>query len=399
MDRYYLYRFLDKRNNVLYIGRTNDITRRILKEHFTPNTHLPPECYLETERVEYAEFPNESEEVAYEAILINQIRPKYNTQFKDDAIFSVSLPEIVWKPFAWEFEDQLNMLKVYKRNQVSIADAITVFYNRLEKSANETDVPPMFGFTIIDEQSVLMPCTTAMIAAFSGEYKTSYALHIAQRNAQLGKKVFYINLKDSADEVVNRMILSNCHINNADSYRGKLTDEQWEMLTAEIGFMADLPIVFYNHEQGNGSVDALCEEIRKTDCDIVIIDDLNTIEDFECSYDNDKALRAMKRIKGAALERRIPIISLYCISSRDAQKRVDKHPMLSDLIHASLQSYNDIIQLIYIPDDGFVEKRNCVEIITAKSNVGSAGTALVGYVGGKLVELANEDRENGADQI
>ncbi len=106
----YLYRFLGKRNNVLYIGRTNDIARRILKEHFTPNTHLPPECYLETAYVEYAEFLNESEEVAYEAILINQIRPKYDIQFKDDASFSVSLPEIVWRPFAREFENQLNML-------------------------------------------------------------------------------------------------------------------------------------------------------------------------------------------------------------------------------------------------------------------------------------------------
>lgn len=67
--------------------------------------------------------------------------------------------------------------------------------------------------------------------------------------------------------------------------------------------------------------------------------------------------------------------------------------------HASLQSYNDIIQLIHIPDEGFVEKRNCVEIITAKSNVGSAGVASVGYVGGKLIELTEEDRDNIAGKI
>lgn len=194
MDRYYLYRFLDKRNNVLYIGRTNDVARRILKEHFTPNTHLPPECYLETERVEYAEFLNESEEVAYEAILINQIRPKYNIQFKDDASFSVSLPEIVWRPFAWEFENQLDMLKVYKQNQVSVANAIAVFYSQLEDNTKRNG--PMFGFQAVDMQSILTPCTTALVAACSGEYKTAYALHIAQRNAQFGKKVFYINLKD-----------------------------------------------------------------------------------------------------------------------------------------------------------------------------------------------------------
>lgn len=269
MNRYYLYRFLDKEKNILYIGRTNDIARRILKEHFTPNTHLPSKCYLETECVEYAEFQNESEEVAYEAILINQIRPKYNTQFKDDAEFEISLPEIVWKPFVWEFENQLDMLKVYKRNQVSISDAITICHDQLTKVADGTAMLSSFGSQGVDRQSVLMPCTTALIAACSGEYKTAYALQIAQLNAQFGKKVFYINLKETADEVVKRMIFSNCHIDNVDAYRGKLTDEQWQLIMDEMAFVVQLPIILYNHTQSNGTVDALCEEIRKTDCDMI----------------------------------------------------------------------------------------------------------------------------------
>lgn len=391
MDRFYLYRFLDKNRNVLYIGRTNDIARRILKEHFTPNTHLPPECYLETEYVEYAEFLNESEEVAYEAILINQLRPKYNIQFKDDALFTVSMPEIVWRPFAWEFENQLDMLKVYKQNQVSVANAIAVFYNQLEKNTKRNG--PMFGFQAVDMQSILMPCTTALVAACSGEYKTAYALHIAQRNAQFGKKVFYINLKDSADELAKRMIFANCHIGIGNNYNGLLTEVQWKRIAAEIGVTYQLPITFYNHKLGNGTVEALCEEISKSDCDIVIIDDLNTIEDFECSYDNDKTLRAMKKIKGVALERRIPIVSLYCMSSREVQKRGERRPLLTDLLHSSLQSYNDIIQLLYLPNDE--DNRSAVEIITAKSNGGSTGTAVIAHAGNKLVELAPEPDELG----
>ena len=90
---FYLYGFIDVEERVIYIGRTNDIRRRILKEHFADNTHLPKECYLETEKVEYLELMNESEEVAYEAILINQIRPKYNIQFKAIAV-QLSVPII-----------------------------------------------------------------------------------------------------------------------------------------------------------------------------------------------------------------------------------------------------------------------------------------------------------------
>lgn len=68
---------------------------------------MPKECYLETEKVEYIEITNESEEVAYEAILINQIRPKYNTQFKDEGDFNVKVPEFQWNVFEWEYEGQL----------------------------------------------------------------------------------------------------------------------------------------------------------------------------------------------------------------------------------------------------------------------------------------------------
>ena len=46
---FYLYGFIDVEERVIYIGRTNAIRRRILKEHFADNTHLPKECYLETE--------------------------------------------------------------------------------------------------------------------------------------------------------------------------------------------------------------------------------------------------------------------------------------------------------------------------------------------------------------
>ena len=111
---FYLYRFINREGKVIYIGRTNDIKRRFLREHFTNNTHLPNECYLEIEKIEYVKLV-ESEEVAYEAILINKNRPKYNTQFKDEGSFHVQLPEFEWIEFQWEYEGQLEWLKKKKR--------------------------------------------------------------------------------------------------------------------------------------------------------------------------------------------------------------------------------------------------------------------------------------------
>lgn len=121
---FFLYKFIDSNENIIYIGRTNDIRRRILKEHFSDNTHLPSECYIDTTRVEYTEIVNESEEVAYEAVLINQCRPKYNTQFKDDGEFEIDIPEFIWKEFEWEYEGQLAWLKMKKKGVINANDAI-----------------------------------------------------------------------------------------------------------------------------------------------------------------------------------------------------------------------------------------------------------------------------------
>ena len=100
---FYVYRFLDKDNNVIYIGRTNNINRRILREHFTTNTHLAAQCYFETEKVEYVKFQNESEQVVYEASLINLERPKYNKQFNDNGEIKIEIPDFEWTEFEWEF--------------------------------------------------------------------------------------------------------------------------------------------------------------------------------------------------------------------------------------------------------------------------------------------------------
>ena len=67
---------------------------------------------------------NESEEVAYEAILINQIRPKYNIQFKDEGNFNVKIPEFQWNLFEWEYEGQFAWLKKKKMGVINAKDVI-----------------------------------------------------------------------------------------------------------------------------------------------------------------------------------------------------------------------------------------------------------------------------------
>ena len=76
-----VYRFLDKDNNIIYIGKAQD-----LKNRLNGHNHLPKECYSKKARVEYISFSSMDEADIAERYLISKIKPKYNATFKSKEI-------------------------------------------------------------------------------------------------------------------------------------------------------------------------------------------------------------------------------------------------------------------------------------------------------------------------
>jgi len=100
LSKYYVYRFLDEAGNIIYIGKTNNINKRMESQHFSQQGHLPRECYLETCRIEYAQLKTDNTMRIYEIYLISKYKPAYNQEFnyKDEAI-GIELPEPAWKEY------------------------------------------------------------------------------------------------------------------------------------------------------------------------------------------------------------------------------------------------------------------------------------------------------------
>lgn len=362
---FYLYRFIDKKGNVIYIGRTNNIKRRILKEHFTDNTHLPNQCYLETEKIEYVEMV-ESEEVAYEAILINETRPKYNTQFKDEGCFQIQLPKFEWTEFQWEYEGQLEWLKKKKEQSVNINDVIL---NYLE-NINEPDIKT--GIILVDSHMLLMQQSLTLVAGISGSSKTDFVLNIANYNAKRGKRVLFINLKEIVKNLTIRILSINSGISIKQLLLGYLEDENWNTLAKTIEAYENISLFFYKMCTDHWQLDKILSTIKESNADLVIIDDLQMIESQETvnnTYVRDKMDYILKRIKALAVQCQIPIIGTYCIPSQKINSRSDHRPMILDFEYDSLQRYPDNIQLLYrdvlYNDD--TKDKNIVEIITAKN--------------------------------
>lgn len=79
---YYVYRFLNKEDEVIYIGYTNNLKNRI-SSHFSKKGHLSKGCYLSVGSIEYFEFQNSVEAKLFEAQYISLIKPLYNIEYKN----------------------------------------------------------------------------------------------------------------------------------------------------------------------------------------------------------------------------------------------------------------------------------------------------------------------------
>lgn len=92
---FFVYRFLDKNQNIIYIGKTNSLNSRIAI-HFN-NGHLPNRCYEVVHKIEYIETISISEMNVYEIYLINKHRPFYNRINNNGDSFTFQLPDKEWK--------------------------------------------------------------------------------------------------------------------------------------------------------------------------------------------------------------------------------------------------------------------------------------------------------------
>ncbi|WP_170075943.1 nucleotide excision repair endonuclease [Paraclostridium dentum] len=78
----YVYKMIDISNQVLYVGKTVNMTRR-MKQHFSNKSHLYGRgLYENVQRIEYLTCKNEYESLQTELYYINFYKPKFNKESK-----------------------------------------------------------------------------------------------------------------------------------------------------------------------------------------------------------------------------------------------------------------------------------------------------------------------------
>lgn len=249
------------------------------------------------------------------------------------------------------------------------------------------------GYLNIDSRMIMSRQSFTLIAGVSGSGKTDYLLNIAIQNAMRGKKILFINLKNSIKELAIRLLSINSRISMKQILQKQMSEEDWEILFESIENGNSDKILFYNTNQNHIALNSIISQITLNNVDLIIIDDIQMIDDEGNRFIKERIDFVLKNIKILGVQLLISILGAYCIPSRPVDNRQDHRPMLSDLEYNGLLTYSDNIQLLYRDwmyyEDS--EQKNVHEIIVAKNMLGDIFKTRLAVIGHGYYNLVTNE--------
>ncbi len=288
------------------------------------------------------------------------------------------------------------------RDLVPVREIARKYLDRIEDLAARGDemigIPT--GYVDIDRiLSGLNRSDLLIVAARPGMGKTSFqigmALHAGLRH---GKRVAIFNLEMSGEQLLQRMIAAETHIDSQRLRRGDLHEKEWPLFYEALGRLAETNIFI----DDTPSITPLqlrtkCRRLyAEHGLDLIMIDYLQLMQAERTNNNRVQEISEISRaLKGLARELDIPVVAASQLS-RAVENRQDKRPQLSDLRDSgSIEQDSDIVMFIY-RDEYYnpetTERPNIAEINIAKHRNGPTG-AIDLYWHGKLATFRNLQRQ------
>lgn len=161
--------------------------------------------------------------------------------------------------------------------------------------------------------------------------KTALALWFAVHVAMAGKHVLHISCEMLPNRLILRQIQSGLTFDPAKLRTGKLNDDEWSAISAELNNVASLPITYVERTI---EIERMRSEIRAAHangkCDVVIVDYLQLIRSYDRAIDRNEYTRisyVSRILKELTLELDIPIVALAQVN-RSGDREA---PTLSEL--------------------------------------------------------------------
>lgn len=234
-----------------------------------------------------------------------------------------------------------------------------------------------------------------VIGGRPGMGKTTAALNIAERIAGNGKRVLFLSLEMSLEQIVSKRLAILSGISYNALYTGRLGNDDFRLISEPRQRM--LESRFDTITDGVTSAQELAVLLRtQKDIDVVFVDYMGILEPAE--DDRQKPLREQmtnisKALKAMAKRNNIPVIALSQLN-RDSAKALNKRPNLADLRETgAIEQDADGVILIYRP--GYYDPeadQSVIELIVAKNRHDGTGTVTMRWhaESGRITETERE---------
>lgn len=244
------------------------------------------------------------------------------------------------------------------------------------------------GFLDLDNKmSGFQKSDLVLIAARPAMGKTAFTLNLAINAAIKGEvSVGIFSLEMSKEQLVQRMLSSEAHIELQKIIHGNISEDEWPKLISAMAPLSKAKI--YIDDSPGISLSELKAKCRKLKIekglDIIMIDYLQLMSGEGRMESRQQEISAISRgLKGLAKEMECPVIALSQLS-RAPELRGDHRPILSDLRESgAIEQDADIVMFLYRDEyyDPDSEKKNIGEVIIAKHRNGPTGTVDLVFLG------------------
>ena len=265
---------------------------------------------------------------------------------------------------------------------VPIQQVVLNAINNIEKASklkgSVTGIPT--GFIDLDyKTSGMHPSDLVLIAARPSMGKTAF-VNIAQYMAfRKDVTVAIFSLEMSKEQLVNRLLAMESHVDSQNMRTGNLKDEDWTKLVEGADIIGRSNLII--DDTPGISIAEMRSKCRKYKLEhnlgIIMIDYLQLMSGSGKSDSRQQEISDISRsLKALARELSVPVIALSQLS-RAVEQRPDHRPMLSDLRESgAIEQDADVVMFLYRDDyyNKDTDTPNIAEVIIAKQRNGPIGT-------------------------
>lgn len=235
------------------------------------------------------------------------------------------------------------------------------------------------GFTGLDHiLHGFWPSQLIILAARTGQGKSTLAQNIAENIADLNTAALFISLEMSRPELQIRSLARAGRIDGDRLSTGQITLEEAQRLPGAIAVVKERGEKFLIQDSGVATPEMLGTLIRRHNdihpLGVVIVDYLGLMT-AEGKSNYERISHISRSLKLLAQNMKVPVLAL-CQMNRKQDERTDKEPMLSDLRDSgSLEQDSDVVLFLHRESDHDVTKEDdgSVKLIVAKNRRGKSG--------------------------